>query len=287
MKHKNNIPQIEKILKNKKQKLVALVAPSFVTNFKYPDIIHQLKKLGFDKVVELTFGAKMINREYHEILKTSKTFKISSVCPGIVQTIKNSPEFRKYEENLIKVDSPMTAMAKICRKTFPKHKTCFLSPCHFKKIEAENSKFVDYVIDYNQLEELFRKNNLNDLKFNGKIASFDRFYNDYTKIYPLGGGLSKTAHLKDVIKRRETKIKDGWARVEKILKKEKKLRKLKFLDVNFCRGGCIGGPCTNQNISIRKKRKLVLRYLSQARCEDIPEVKKGLVEKARGISFRR
>ena len=86
---KNNVTKIEKDLTN--YKCIALLAPSFVVNFSYPNIIRRLKKLGFDKVVELTFGAKMLNRDYHEILKNNKDkMLISSPCPGIVNTIKNN-----------------------------------------------------------------------------------------------------------------------------------------------------------------------------------------------------
>jgi len=68
--NKNNISLIEKELKNKKIKMLAILAPSFVAEFDYPIILSQLKELGFDKVVELTFGAKMINREYHKQLES-------------------------------------------------------------------------------------------------------------------------------------------------------------------------------------------------------------------------
>src|SRR5574344_2243819 len=119
-----------------KGKYVIMLAPAFVVDFKYPEIIFGLRKLGFDKIVEVTYGAKMINREYHKILSSSKEFFIATTCPGIVQTIKNtSPEYKK---NLILVDSPMIAMAKVCHKTYPKHKVVFLSPCDFKRIEAQN-----------------------------------------------------------------------------------------------------------------------------------------------------
>ena len=115
---KNNIPLIEKELK--KNKITALIAPSFVAEFSYPDILVKLKELGFDKIVELTFGAKMINREYHKISEKTDKFRISSVCPGIVEIIKS--RYPKFKENLMTVDSPMTATAKICRKFYPKYK---------------------------------------------------------------------------------------------------------------------------------------------------------------------
>ncbi|HRZ85514.1 MAG TPA: [Fe-Fe] hydrogenase large subunit C-terminal domain-containing protein [Candidatus Paceibacterota bacterium] len=269
-----------------KNKLVAMLAPSFVSEFKYPEIIFKLKKLGFDKVVELTFGAKMINRDYYKILESNKKSKkliISTVCPGIVETIKL--KYPKLKDNLIVVDSPMAATAKICKKEFPKHKTVFISPCNFKKIEAERTKYVDYVIDYQELKKLLDKRCTSECKISSR--RFDRFYNDYTKIYPLAGGLSKTAKFKSAINKNEIKIIDGILDVEKFLnnRNSSKNKNIRFLDVNFCKGGCIGGPCLSKNISLAKKKKRILDYMKLAKKEDIPNCDLGTIDKSKGISF--
>ncbi len=168
-----------------KGKYLAMLAPSFVVDFKYPQIISQLKNLGFSKVVELTFGAKMINRDYHKILKKSKDLVISSVCPGVVETIRT--KFPEYKKNLIRVDSPMAAMAKISRKNYPEYKIVFVAPCNYKKIEAKNTGNIDYVIDFKELKEILGKYPTKG----EKRLKFDSFYNDYTKIYPVSGGFQK------------------------------------------------------------------------------------------------
>ncbi len=275
---KNNIPKMERLLK--KEKCVALVAPSFVTDFTYPSFVWRLKKFGFDKVVELTFGAKMVNMEYHKLLKKSKGLVISSPCPGVVSTITN--KFPELKNKLVKIDSPVVAMAKICKKHFPKHKTIFLSPCDFKKIEAESCKYIDGIIDYDQLKELFGKYKIRKPLFRKKIK-FDKFYNDYTKIFPLSGGLAKTAHIKKIIRKDEIKIIDGINEVVEFLKNPDP--KIKLLDCLFCVGGCIGGPHTNKKLSVKQKHNKVMQYLRKARKEDIPENRKGLVSKAKGIKF--
>lgn len=261
---------------------VAMLAPSFIVDFSYPKIILQLKDLGFDQVVELTFGAKMINGDYHINLKNSKKLLISSVCPGIVETIKS--KYPHYKQNLILVDSPMIAMAKICKKTYPNHKIVFISPCNFKKIEAQKSKYVDYVFDYKELNELLNKFNLTKKKYPKKQYFFDKFYNDYTKIYPLSGGLSKTAHLDGAINLNEVKVIDGVSEVCKFLNNPNK--KIRFLDVTFCKGGCIGGPCINSKSPLLIKKRKLLSYISLARREKIPFGKKGLVKEANKISFK-
>jgi iron only hydrogenase large subunit-like protein len=276
MKKEKTLSKLIPALKN--QKVVAMIAPSFVVDFHYPSIISELKQLGFDKVVELTFGAKMINREYHKLLFKSQELVISSTCPAIIQAIKS--EFPQYENNISRITSPMAATAKICRHYWPEHKTCFISPCHMKKIEAENYDEIDYVIDFQQLKSIIIKRHIAP---SNKKEQFDKFYNDYTKIYPLSGGLTKTAHFRGIVKRKDVKILDGWKKIQKLLK-SKKVKKYRFLDVTFCKGGCIGGPCTSQ-FSLRKKKKLVMDYIKKSKHENIPENKKGLVEKAKEIIF--
>jgi len=266
---------------SEKTKIVAMLAPSFVVNFSYPQIITQLKDLGIDKVVELTFGAKLVNKEYHDALKKSKGLMITSVCPGSVFTINQ--KMPKYTAKLARIDSPMIAMAKICKKIYPKHKILFISPCNFKKMEADKRGYVDIVLGANELQQLFDERKIKPRKVKGKVM-FDKFYNDYTKIYPIAGGLSKTAHLAGVLKPGEEKSIDGIDNVMRFLKKPDKT--VKFLDANFCKGGCIGGPNLKQDISIDERRKKVLRYLKKSKKEKMPPGFKGVFNKAKGIKFR-
>lgn len=273
---------VENLIFPLKGNYLAMLAPSFVVDFSYPEIISQLHDLGFNKVVELTFGAKLVNKEYHKILEKSNKLMISTVCPGIVETIK--AKYPNYRKNLIPVDSPMVATAKVCKKIYPGYEIVFISPCNFKKIESQNSEAVDYVIDYKELYSLFEKYKLLNKKYlRRQLGVLDKFYNDYTKIYPLAGGLSKTAHLKNILKFNETLVIDGINEVFKFL--ENPSKEVKFLDVTFCKGGCIGGPCIVSKLPLDQRRKKVLDYLKKAEKEKIPEGKKGTMRKAAGINL--
>ncbi len=271
-----------------KQKIVVMLAPSFVAEFNYPDLLVYLKKAGFDKLVELTFGAKLVNKEYHKFLDCKQDcFWISSVCPGIVYTIQK--KYSKYVKNLIPVVSPMIATARLCKKLYPQHKILFISPCHMKKLEAQqNRKDVDYVLDYQELKQFFSRSGIDISKparlNESKPIHFDKFYNDYTKIYPLAGGLSKTAHLKGILAQNQTKIIDGVLDVEKFLKNPDK--KIKFLDVNFCIGGCIGGPCLAPEANIEEKKKRVLAYVEKAKHEKISKADRGILKRAEGLNLK-
>ena len=120
-------------------------------------------------------------------------------------------------------------------------------------------------------------------KYFFKKGRFDKFYNDYTKIYPLSGALAKTAHLKEVIHENEWVSIDGIQEVINFLEKPNK--KIKFLDCLFCQGGCVGGPHTNKSLSLNKKIKKVKNYMNFAKKQDIPDDRKGLIKKAKGLNF--
>jgi iron only hydrogenase large subunit-like protein len=273
------VPELEAELK-KKSKLVAMLAPCFVAQFDYPEIITQLKDLGFNKIVELTFAAKIVNHECHKILKKNKgkTLLISTVCPGSVTTIKN--QFPQFEKNLMRVYSPMIVMGKVCRKCYPNYKVVFMSPCNFKKQEAQTTDDVDIAIGMDELQGLFDKYKIKPRKLKNP-PKFDKFYNDYTKIYPLAGGLAKTAHVKQILKEGESRSIDGIPEVIKFLKHPDP--KVKFLDANFCVGGCIGGPLLTPKRTLEEKKKRVLDYVHKAMHETIPEGEKGVLKEAKGI----
>ncbi len=143
-------------------------------------------------------------------------------------------------------------------------------------------KQVDYVIDYTELAEILKKYTRNR-KYEEKDL-FDKFYNDYTKIYPLAGGLSKTAHIRGILKSEETRAIDGIGEVIAFLNNPDK--EIKFLDATFCKGGCIGGPCISSKLPLNLKRKKVLDYMKIAEKEEIPESRKGIIKRAEGISFK-
>lgn len=75
---------------DKSKKYICLLAPSFVAQWDYPNIVYRLRALGFDNVLELTFGAKMTNLNYYELLKEQRDRTwIASPCPTLVNLIRN------------------------------------------------------------------------------------------------------------------------------------------------------------------------------------------------------
>ncbi len=74
------------------EQVFAILAPSFISEFSeindFRKVVGMIRKLGFDKVFEVAFGADMVAREYRKMLmkKDVRGF-ISSDCPAIVSYI--------------------------------------------------------------------------------------------------------------------------------------------------------------------------------------------------------
>ena len=262
------------------EEVCLMVAPSFVVDFDYKKFVPLMKGLGFDSVTEVTFGAKIVNEQYHKYIseKKSKQKKfIASVCPSCVNLVKSKyPELKKY---LMPFDSPMVAMGKIIQKNWRNQKIVFLAPCSAKKIEALSfPNLISATLTFKEMKEIIFKEKTKPRKVS---HLFDRFYNDYTKIYPLSGGLAATLHVKDILKKEETISCDGLRNIDSALAKDKV-----FYDILFCDGGCIGGNGVDTKTPSFMKKYSVLSYRKFAKKES-SNGRIGLRKYTKGISFSR
>ena len=256
----------EKIDLIKNNEAVAMLAPTFAIDFKYPNIIGMLRQLGFKEVTELTFGARMVNWAYANYIKEHREQKlfISSPCPTVVALVKAQyPELVKY---LMPIISPMAAMAKVHKKFNSNCKVVFISPCWAKEnLEAPKYSEIDAVITLKDLKQIFDQENLKEDDFAEKYY-FDSFVREYTKIYPVSGGLASTSHIQKLFKDGEILITDGAENIKKAFEEFKSgTSKVKFLDLLNCPGGCIGGPAINrQDLSTEERKKIIYEYTTRS-----------------------
>jgi len=250
-----------------KEKCICLLAPSFPVDFKYPDILYDLKGIGFEKIVELTYSAKLISHKYHEIIKKSikkkdKAQFICANCPTIVTLIEN--KYPAHKSKLGDVASPMVVMGRYCKKTFPEYKTIFVGPCVAKKQEAaKNKKDINLALTFAELSEIINYTKANKTyKQVNKVEKidFDKVYNDYTKIYPLSGAVAETMHSRDILKPDDVLVVDGPKNTAWAIKELEKNKNIKFIDVLFCKGGCIGGPGIISKDTQQNKEDKIIKY---------------------------
>lgn len=294
----------EKINLIKNNNTVALLAPTFAIDFRYPNIIGMLKNIGFKEVTELTFGARMVNWAYENYIKehihphtkqeheknietngscacsgvgTSQKLFISTPCPTVVALIKKQyPELSQY---LIPIVSPMAAMAKIYKKFNPNSKIIFISPCWAKELlEAPKYKEIDAIITLKDLKKIFDQENIKEENFKEDYY-FDSFIREYTKIYPVSGGLAATSHIQKFFRDGEILITDGVENIKKALEDIKNGNSpYRFLDLLNCPGGCIGGPAINrQDLSIEDRKNIIFEYTHRSSEKNMGK-QKGKVE---------
>jgi iron only hydrogenase large subunit-like protein len=255
----NDTEKLIDLLKNN-SKLVAMLAPSFPIMYDYPKIVTQLKKLGFEKVVEVSVGAKETNRQIAEFIKSHPQSRlITSPCASFVRFIKTKHrEFLPYLT--IEIDSPMVATAKIVKEKYSGFQPVFIGPCVVKKLEASQ----DYpelnilVLTYKELESVFGQLLPNSLN----IPNNDVFdlAEPTTRLYPADGGLTESSGVRNLLKDEEIRIVSGWKNCESALVEFQNNPKIRLLDILFCEGGCINGPGIASSLSIEERKKKIVDY---------------------------
>jgi len=254
-------PDLENLLQllEKKEKLVAMLAPSFPVDFFYPEIIGKLKRLGFDKVIEISLGAIETNNQLLELIKNNPDKRyITNPCPSLVRLVKNKfPELVNY---LTPIDSPMSATAKLVKEKFPGARPIFIGPCITKKLEAkEDHPELDILaLTFKEIATAFEIKNITEDTSNFS-GSFD-IIEPHTRLYAISGGLAQSACLKDYLAEEEYSVVSGLKDITQSLTDFENNTKIKVLDILFCEGGCVGGPGIGSQSSLKERRQKVINH---------------------------
>lgn len=226
-----------KVLLAGDKKVIASVAPSFAAYFEKSGIDsleEALKKLGFFAAEETAIGAMIVKREYEKLIKEKKEEVIISSCCHSVNLLigKYYPELLKY---LAPVATPMEAHCLDIKKRYPDAVTVFIGPCVAKKDEISYDKAVDAVLTFEELSEMFEKENI-------KVAeSRESNEKSRARLFPTVGGILKTMDLSDDSYTYLTV--DGVENCKAALSdiSEGKTGRC-FVEMSACAGSCIGGP---------------------------------------------
>lgn len=246
----------------KKERLVAMVAPSYLVMYEYPHVITKLRQLGFTYVVEVSAGAKKTNEEVIALLKSNPRSRIiTSPCPGFVRVIRAKfPQLIPYLA--LKADSPMIATSRIAKEAYPDCQQVFIGPCILKKKESgeDYPELNIIVITYKELEDIFGRFNIQDTAPPQTTDRFD-IEEKTTRTYPMDGGLTNTSGVRDILKDEEIRIVSGWNHIERILSEFEKNPSIRFVDVLLCEGGCINGPGIESGLSLEERAKKVTKSI--------------------------
>lgn len=248
-------------LLQKKEKLTAMLAPSFPIVFDYPAIITMLKKLGFTYTAEVAVGAKKTNEELLALLKADPNARyITSPCPTIVRMVKKTmPQYAKYFTH--NVDSPMVATAKIVAEQFPGSRPVFIGPCILKKMEAKEDvpELNILVLTYKELQQIFDRFGIKEET--NPEDHFDISAPGMTQLYAIDGGLSHSSGLTQHLKPGEIKIVSGVQNNIAAIKEFDANPAIKLLDILNCPGGCIGGPGIESQLNTMERAQKIGNYI--------------------------
>lgn len=232
-----------KAILNSGSKVIASVAPSFISSFGLKDFNVfkiALAKVGFFDAEETAYGAELVTQQYKTLLE-SRQYKnfITSACPAVCRLIQ--AYYPKALQYLAPIDSPMIAHAKMLKKQYPDAKIIFIGPCIAKKREALESGIIDGVLTFDDMQELFaEKNIVLDEIINISLEN-KRGTACLSKVYPISHGILKS--FPELPKGYDYMAVDGPDRCVDALQNIESLENV-FLEMNICKDGCVNGPCS-------------------------------------------
>ncbi len=248
----------------KREKLVAMLAPSFPVVYSYPEIISRLRRSGFTRVVEVSVGARKTNEALVDWVRRHPGGRlITAPCPSLVRLVKAKyPQLVKYLAQT--VDSPMVATAKVLAEKFPGHRPVFIGPCVVKKLEsADDHPDLDIlVLTYKELDEVFRILGIAA----GTGSPADRFdlEEPSTRLYPVSGGLAQSSGVRELFAEDEVQVVSGITAVTQALTEFETNTKVRLLDILFCEGGCINGPGVVSSLKLPQRQERIGTYWKEA-----------------------
>ena len=273
---------------------VALPAPSLYSQFNNLDdvniVLNALLLMGFNDVFEVSAGAELVSEATREYLTHHEDNLpiISTACPSVVRLIR--VRFPNLISHLLPLNPPVEVAAALAaqramKKTGLERREigiCFISPCPSKVTYAKaplgtEKSQVDHVLAikdvYPQLLSHMKAVGEEgwDLVTSGKIGiSWGR-----------SGGEASGLFTDDYL------AADGIENVIRVLEdlEDQKFTNLKFVELNACNGGCVGGVLTVENPYVAEvKLKRLRKYMPVARSH-MEEETKGFVPWTTGVEF--
>ncbi|MCF0134991.1 MAG: 4Fe-4S dicluster domain-containing protein [Lachnospiraceae bacterium] len=247
---------------------IALPAPTLYGQFDNLDdvdyVLDGLLKIGFDDVFEVSKAAELVSAYTRLYLKTEgiPTPVISSACPVVIRLI--ALRFPSLSENIMRLLPPMEVAARLAReraiKNHPELKeeeigVCFISPCPAKVSYVKN----DFASYKSQVDVVV---SISDIYFQlVSVMSPDAKLKSMTESGMIGIGWASSGGEATAILTEDYLAVDGIDNMIHVLDQieDGNIPPVKFIELNACTSGCVGGVLTIQNPFIAKARLQTLR----------------------------
>ena len=255
--------------------LIALPAPSLFGQFANLDdtdyLLQGLINLGFNDVFEVAKAAEMVTdytRTYMKRMGMSHAPFISTACPVVVRLI--SLRFPSLRSKMVPISPPIELAGKLARERALKEhpelkpediKTVFISPCPAKVSWVKNTPsdkecYVDYIVSMSDI--YFRVlSNMNRAKIPEVTSESGMIGMSWSSSGGEASALMNDHYL----------AADGIENIIRVLDDIEMghFPDLKFVEMNACPGGCVGGVMAVENPYIARVRiRALQRYMPVA-----------------------
>jgi iron only hydrogenase large subunit-like protein len=255
--------------------LIALPAPSIFGQFANLDdtdyLLQGLINLGFDDVFEVAKAAEIVTdytRTYMKRKGMAHAPFISTACPVVVRLI--SLRFPTLRNKMVPISPPIEVAGKLAKeRAMEDHpelkpediKTVFISPCPakvswVKNTPADKECYVDYVVsmsdiyfrvlskmDRAKIPEVTSESGMIGMSWSSSGGEASALMNDH---YLAADGIENIIRVLDDIEMGH-------------------FPDLKFVEMNACPGGCVGGVMAVENPYIARVRiRSLQRYMPVA-----------------------
>ena len=266
---------------------VALPAPALYSQYRTArtrnGILTALKRIGFDDVVEVAYGAEAVSNATRQYLKNNNLLRpvISTACPAVVKLVQ--VKFPNLIDHLLPLQAPVEVAADLAKKKAEKDSgyapeeigVFFISPCAAKMGTKyfpfkERKSSIDEIISFQDIYMPLRSE-IKALKAEEEedLAAASV----YGVRWPNPGGESLALDINKFIS------VDGIRDVVEILETIDNNADEKFGDVDFmeclaCKGGCLGGPLTVKNVYVAQVIMKAMRSEQNGRykVKELPEL---------------
>ena len=254
---------------------VALPAPSLYSQFNNLDdvniVLNALLMMGFHDVFEVSAAAELVSEATREYLSENpdRLPAISTACPSVVRLIR--VRFPNLIPNLLPLNPPVEVAAilaaeKAMKETgLPREKIgiIFISPCPSKVTYVKSPLGTDH-------SEVDRVLAIKDV-YPQLLSCMKAVGDDPPEIGTSGKiGISwgRSGGEASGLFTEEDLAADGIENVIRVLEdmEDQKFTNLKFVELNACNGGCVGGVLTVENPYVAEvKLKRLRKYMPVAR----------------------
>lgn len=257
--------KVKSLLKSGKR-TVALVDPSISGEF--PDIadyrkfVEMIRQLGFEIVMDVSFGVDLVARKYKTLFSKSQgKYYITANCPAIVEHVqKFHPDLT---DNLAPIISPMDAMAKVAREIHGQDlQTVFIGPCISAKLHSrdfDDETFIDSVLTFRELRAMFESQNIHEGQL--EFSEFDPPFGRKGALYPISNGILEAGEIaRDSIDGNVITLEGKVESLQGIRSFETEIASIQKHFNVFYNKGCVMGPGMTTGGDQQKRNALVIDY---------------------------